>query len=243
MATGGLYGNTTVTVNTFFTWFVYQSSALAPATPTGGSWNFLTNVGTPPSGWSTTPLVSPSTMVWVSIAFVNSQNPTTLTWTAPAQYSTGGIAVSYPPAGIPNSAGSSWGTSYATTGTGTVLALSASPALTGNATAVNLAISAIGTAPTAALGTSSTAIATTAFAQTMQSPAFTGIPTAPTAIAGTNSTQLATTAFTTTAVNAAALPTMSATTIGLDLTNNGVSPSWSLNPASSQFLAINNGAF
>ena len=51
------------------------------------------------------------------------------------------------------------------------------------------------TAATQALGDSSTKLATTAFAQTMQSPAFTGTPTAPTATAGTATTQLATTAF------------------------------------------------
>lgn len=51
------------------------------------------------------------------------------------------------------------------------------------------------TATTQALGDSSTKLATTAFAQTMQSPAFTGTPTAPTATAGTATTQLATTAF------------------------------------------------
>lgn len=58
----------------------------------------------------------------------------------------------YPGAGIPNSTGSVWGTSYSTTGTGTTVALSASPALTGTPTA-----------PTAAGGTSTTQIATTAF--------------------------------------------------------------------------------
>lgn len=36
----------------------------------------------------------------------------------------------YPSSGIPNSTGTAWGTSYSTTGTGTVLALATSPALT-----------------------------------------------------------------------------------------------------------------
>ena len=84
MATGGLYGNTTTAVSTFFTYFIYQSSVTQPATPTTGSWNFATNVGTPPSGWSNSPPVAPASTVWVSTAFVNSQNPSILTWTTPA---------------------------------------------------------------------------------------------------------------------------------------------------------------
>lgn len=53
---------------------------------------------------------------------------------------------------------------------------------------------------TQALGDSSTRAATTAYAMTMQSPAFSGTPTSPTATAGTNTTQIATTAFTNAAV-------------------------------------------
>jgi hypothetical protein len=62
-----------------------------------------------------------------------------------------GVTV-YPGAGIPNSTGSSWGTSYSTTGTGTAVALADSPGFTG-----------VPTAPTASSGTSTTQIATTAF--------------------------------------------------------------------------------
>jgi len=58
----------------------------------------------------------------------------------------------YPGAGVPNSTGSAWGTSYSTSGAGTVLALTASPALTGTPTA-----------PTASPGTNNTQVATTAF--------------------------------------------------------------------------------
>lgn len=43
--------------------------------------------------------------------------------------STTGAAFTWPGAGIPNSTGSSWGTSYSTTGSGTVVALATSPAL------------------------------------------------------------------------------------------------------------------
>lgn len=45
------------------------------------------------------------------------------TWTTPS-------SMTYPGAGIANSTGSAWGTSYSTTGTGTVVALQTSPSLT-----------------------------------------------------------------------------------------------------------------
>ena len=59
---------------------------------------------------------------------------------------------SFPGVGIAYSTGTAWGTSYSTSGTGTVVALSANPALTGTPTA-----------PTATVGTNTTQIATTAF--------------------------------------------------------------------------------
>lgn len=62
-----------------------------------------------------------------------------------------GVSV-YPAAGIPRSTGSAWGTSYTTSGTGTVVALADDPSFTGSPTA-----------PTATPGTSTTQIATTAF--------------------------------------------------------------------------------
>jgi hypothetical protein len=65
-----------------------------------------------------------------------------------------GVTV-YPGAGIPLSTGTSWGTSYGTTGTGANVVLVDSPGLTG-----------VPTAPTASPGTSSTQIATTAFVAT-----------------------------------------------------------------------------
>jgi hypothetical protein len=80
----GLYGNTTNFGGTYFEWFIFKESATAPATPTGGSWNFTTNVGTPPTGWTTAPPTNPTNIVWFSISIVNSRNTATLTWTAPA---------------------------------------------------------------------------------------------------------------------------------------------------------------
>jgi hypothetical protein len=61
------------------------------------------------------------------------------TWTSAAAPS----GMVYPGAGIPNSTGSAWGTSYSTTGTGTVVALATSPNFTspvlGTPTSGNLA--------------------------------------------------------------------------------------------------------
>jgi hypothetical protein len=81
----GLYGNNTVFGGTYFEWFIFQDVATQPATPTGGSWSFTTNVGTPPTGWSNTPPVSPAYKVWISIALVNSKGTGTLTWSIPGQ--------------------------------------------------------------------------------------------------------------------------------------------------------------
>lgn len=81
--TVGLYGNTTNFGGTYFEWFVFQQAATAPSTPTGGTWNFNTNVGTPPSGWSNSIPALPTQPVWVSIAFVNSKTPNTIVWSVP----------------------------------------------------------------------------------------------------------------------------------------------------------------
>jgi hypothetical protein len=80
----GLYGNSTNFGGTYFEWFIFQESATAPATPTGGSWNFTTNVGVPPTGWTTAPPTNPTNTVWFSISIVNSRNTATLVWTVPA---------------------------------------------------------------------------------------------------------------------------------------------------------------
>ena len=86
MATSGLYGNSYTSGGTYFEWFVFQESATAPATPTGGSWNFATNVGTAPTGWATIPPASPTNIVWASISFPNSSSAAALTWSTPASW-------------------------------------------------------------------------------------------------------------------------------------------------------------
>ena len=98
----GLYGNSTNQYGgTYFEWYIFQVASTQPATPTGGSWSFTTNTGTPPTGWTADPPVNPTNYVWVSVALVNSRSAAALTWSAPGQfaYSSG--------AGLPILSGSS----------------------------------------------------------------------------------------------------------------------------------------
>jgi len=85
MATGGLYGNSSSGILSYFTWFIFTQSATAPATPVGGSWNFQSSVGTPPSGWVNAPVI-PTTSVWMSLAVVSSQNAS-ISWSSPVVWS------------------------------------------------------------------------------------------------------------------------------------------------------------
>lgn len=85
--TAGLYGNAQpIYGGTYFEWFVFQTSASQPATPTGGSWDFTTNSGTPPTGWTIDPPASPTNFVWISIAIVDSRSTDALTWSIPGQF-------------------------------------------------------------------------------------------------------------------------------------------------------------
>jgi hypothetical protein len=78
-----LYGNNTVFGGSYFEWLIFLDSVSTPATPTGGSWSFVTNTGTPPTGWSNNPPQTPTGKVWISIALVNSKSTATLTWSTP----------------------------------------------------------------------------------------------------------------------------------------------------------------
>ena len=82
----GLYGNNTVFGGSYFEWFIFQISNTQPATPTGGSWNFSTNTGTPPTGWLATPPPAPTNTVWVSVGLVNSKSTVAITWSVPGQF-------------------------------------------------------------------------------------------------------------------------------------------------------------
>lgn len=88
----------------YFEWFIFKTSTGQPATPTGGSWDFLTNTGTPPTGWTSTISGVPLDNLWFSIAFVDSRNPTNIVWSAP---------------GLIAASSSVYATAYADTFTGT----------------------------------------------------------------------------------------------------------------------------
>jgi len=86
----GLYGiatgsavNPTVVNKTYFEWFIFTTSAGTPATPTGGSWNFTSNIGTAPAGWFNYISGVPLNSLWFSIAFVDSRNPLVINWSTP----------------------------------------------------------------------------------------------------------------------------------------------------------------
>ena len=156
--TAGLYGSGTVFGGTYFEWFIFQESATAPATPTGGSWNFQTNTGTPPTGWSSAPPTSPTNTVWFSIALVNSRDAGNLTWTTPAPFSQEG------PVGPPGPAATVTAGTTTTGAPGT----SASVVNSGTTSAAVFdftiprgATGATGTAATVAVGTTTTGAAGT----------------------------------------------------------------------------------
>ena len=86
----GLYGNGTTFGGYYFEWFVFQTSATQPATPTGGTWNFQTDSGTAPSGWTNAPASNPTNVVWISIALVNSRSTSPLVWSTPGVLSYSG---------------------------------------------------------------------------------------------------------------------------------------------------------
>ena len=83
MTIGSLFGINLETFGLYqksFVWTVYKESATQPAIPTGGSYDLVTDVGTPPTGWSNTTPTSPTEDVWQSITLVESRNTGYLTW-------------------------------------------------------------------------------------------------------------------------------------------------------------------
>ena len=83
----GLYGNNTSFGGSYFEWFIFYVADLQPATPTGGSWSFVTNTGTPPTGWLAYPPAAPANTVWVSVGLVNSKSTAAITWSTPGKFS------------------------------------------------------------------------------------------------------------------------------------------------------------
>jgi hypothetical protein len=100
----GLYGiGQAIPGSTYFEWFIFKESVGQPATPTGGSWNFDTNIGIPPTGWSSTSPNIPVNPVWFCIAFVDSRNPTVIVWSTASKITAGSAAaavdISFAPTG------------------------------------------------------------------------------------------------------------------------------------------------
>jgi len=91
---------------------------------TSADWTTFNNKG---SGSVTSVNLTASTGISVSGGPITSSGSITVTNTAP---------MTYPGAGIANSTGSAWGTSYTTTGSGTVVALATTPSIT-NPTVTN----------------------------------------------------------------------------------------------------------
>jgi len=159
----GLYGNSTNFGGTYFEWFIFQESATAPATPTGGSWNFLTNTGTAPTGWTTAPPVNPTNTVWFSISIVNSRNTAALVWTAPAPLVEQGPPGTAATVNAGTTTTGAAGTSAAVTNVGTTSAAVFNFVIprgdTGNTGATGTAATiAAGTTTTGAAGSSATVV-------------------------------------------------------------------------------------
>jgi hypothetical protein len=79
---------------------------------------------TPPAVAGTQNYVLPGALPAVSGYVLSSDTSGNMSWTAG-----GGGGMTYPGAGIPNSTGSAWGTSYTVSGSGTVVALTTSPTI------------------------------------------------------------------------------------------------------------------
>lgn len=131
----------------YFEWFIFKVSASQPATPTGGTWDFLTNTGTPPTGWASTEAGIPLDNLWFSIAFVDSRNPTNVIWSEP---------------GLISAATSVYATAYADTFTGTgsttVWTLTADPVVVAN---LDVSINGVTQTPTVDYTISGTTFTTT----------------------------------------------------------------------------------
>ena len=94
----------------------------------GGTLSATGSGGTVTSVTGTAPVVSSGgTTPAISMAAANTSTNGYLTSTDWNTFNNKLSAMVYPAAGIPNSTGSSWGTSYSTTGSGTTVALSTSP--------------------------------------------------------------------------------------------------------------------
>jgi hypothetical protein len=123
--TGVLKGNgTALSAATAGTDYVAPGGALG--TPSSGT---LTNCTFPTLNQNTTGSAGSVANALTAGTGISFSSGTTYNGSAAITINNSGVAA-YPGAGIPNSTGSAWGTSYTTTGSGTVVALATSPSLT-----------------------------------------------------------------------------------------------------------------
>jgi hypothetical protein len=131
----------------YFEWFIFKVSTGQPAIPTGGSWDFATNTGIPPTGWTSTVAGVPLDNLWFSIAFVDSRNPTNIVWSTTSLLA---------------SSTSVYSTAYADTFTGTgsttVWTLTADPVVVNN---LDVSINGVTQTPTVDYTISGTTFTTT----------------------------------------------------------------------------------
>ena len=127
-------GGTTTFLRNDGTWATPGGSGTVTSVAVSGGTTGLTTSGGPITTSGTITLAGTLAVAnggtgTATPALVAGTNVTiTGTWPNQTVNATGGSTV-YPGAGIANSTGSAWGTSYSTTGTGTVLALATSPTL------------------------------------------------------------------------------------------------------------------
>ena len=85
VGSNGLFVNDTANTSLYFEWLIFNTSDSVPDTPTGGVWNFSNNTGIPPTGWTTSPPSSNPYSTWMSIAIVDSRDPSIITWSVPGK--------------------------------------------------------------------------------------------------------------------------------------------------------------
>ena len=133
------------------------------------------------------------------------------TWVTPSSFT-------YPGAGIANSTGSAWGTSYSTTGSGTVVALATNPTIT-NYTESVVAIGTVTSSNTLSLtsGTIQTATLTASTACTFTMPTATAGKSFVLLLKQAASTGNGTATFTSVKWNSTGAPTITATAGKMDI--------------------------
>jgi len=126
--TGVLKGNgTAISAATAGTDYVAPGGALG--TPSSGTLTNATGLPLTTGVTGLLPVANGGTGTATPALVAGTNVTITGTWPNQTINASGGGSMTYPGAGIANSTGSAWGTSYSTTGTGTVLALATSPTL------------------------------------------------------------------------------------------------------------------